>query len=110
MQTIYHKNLASGHWQDFSLAEQLGNIGSEVSRATNWQEKGSVIDASKAVERALELLDLTLDDKRWRTRLKEIARSREVLVDTFYGNNSYKTTLDDLNKYFYHFAFYARNK
>jgi len=110
MPKIYHKNLASGHWHDYSLAEQLGNIGSEVGRATNWQKKGSLIDASKAVERALELLDFTLDDKRWRKRLKEIARLREVLADTFYGNNSYKTTLEDLNKYFYHFAFYARNK
>ena len=36
---IYHKELASGGWSRFSLAEQLGNIGSEVSRADNWQAK-----------------------------------------------------------------------
>ena len=34
---------------------------------------------SGAVERALELLDLTLADPRWRHRLSEIERARELL-------------------------------
>ena len=36
---IIHKELASGKWRTLSLAEQMGNIGSEVSRARRWQGK-----------------------------------------------------------------------
>lgn len=110
MVKVLHQDLAAGRWNKFSLAEQLANIGSEVGRAAKWQKKGNREYASKALDRALELLDLTLDDKRWRKRLKEITRIREILVDSFYGDNHYKTSLEDFDKYFYYFAFYARNK
>lgn len=42
----------------------------------------------------LELLDLTIEDPRWRGtgRLKELLRLREVLCDLFYGDNVYNTT------------------
>jgi len=36
---IIHKELAKGRWFQFSLCEQLGNIGSEVNRALRWQDK-----------------------------------------------------------------------
>jgi hypothetical protein len=29
---MYHQELADGRWQEMSLMQQLGNIGSEVSR------------------------------------------------------------------------------
>ncbi len=32
-----HTNLAEGRWHRFSLAEQLGHVGSEVSRAFRWE-------------------------------------------------------------------------
>ncbi len=31
--TVQHRDLAAGRWWELSLAEQLGNVGSEVSRA-----------------------------------------------------------------------------
>jgi hypothetical protein len=34
MNEIQHRDLAAGRWWQLTLAEQLGNIGSEVSRAT----------------------------------------------------------------------------
>lgn len=34
-----HQNLAAGSWQKLSLAEQLGNVGSEVGRAIARQKK-----------------------------------------------------------------------
>ncbi len=98
-----HKNLASGRWSEFSLMEQLGNIGSEVSRARNWKGKDEKI-FNGAVERALELFDLTLRDSRWRGRLREINRAREVFCDAVLGGKEYGSTLEDLNKYFYYFA------
>ena len=102
-----HKNLASGKWQELSLVEQLGNIGSEVSRAFRWQGKDEKL-FQKAVERTLELFDLTLEDSRWRGRLREIARAREVFCDTVFGDKEYGSTPEDLNRYFLQFGLVAR--
>ena len=104
---IIHKELASGKWQKFSLVEQLANIGSEISRACKWQKKNQEI-FQQAVERALELFDLTLKDSRWRGRLREIARVREVFCDAITGGREYKSTLQDLERYFFHFALLSR--
>jgi len=105
--TIQHKNLAASGWQELSLAEQLGNIGSEVSRALNWRDKDQK-SYENAIDRALELLDLTIGDSRWQNRLKEIVRTRELLCDAILGGKEYKTSLKDLDTYFFYFAFSAR--
>ena len=104
---IQHKNLAAGGWQRLSLAEQLGNIGSETSRALNWRDKDKK-SYENAIDRALELLDLTIGDPRWQNRLKEIVRTRELLCDATLGGKEYKTSLKDLDRYFFHFALATR--
>ena len=93
-----------------SLAEQLGNIGSEVSRALRWRERNADL-ARGALDRALELFDLTLADPRHLAappRLREIARAREVVADFFAGPNQYRSTAPSLQKYFDAFAAAAR--
>ena len=107
--TIQHKNLAAGGWQKLSLVQQLGDIGSETSRALNWRDKDQK-SYENAIYRALELLDLTISDPRWKNRLKEIVRVRELLCDAVLGGKEYKTSLKDLDRYFFHFAFAARIK
>jgi hypothetical protein len=104
---VYHKELAAGKWQTLSLADQLGNIGSEVSRASRWLKKDEKLFWA-AVERASELFDLTLEDSRWRGRKKEIVRAREVFCDAVLGGKEYKSSLEDLNRYFLPFALAAR--
>lgn len=89
--------------------EQLGNVGGEVNRALRWHGKDEELFQG-AVNRALELLDLTITDPRWRTRLKEICRARELFVDSVSGGGTYGATLEDLNRYFFLFALYARIK
>ena len=99
-----HQALANGGWQKFSLANQLGNIGSEISRAIRWIDKDKV-SYKDAVWRALELFDLTLDDPRWIGHRQEIARAREVFCDIVFGDKKYNTTLADLLRYFDQFAY-----
>jgi len=103
-QEFLHKELASGKWFELPLAVQLANIGSEVSRAKNWQGRDERIFWG-AVERALELFDLTLRDSRWRGRLEEIGRVKEVFCDTVLGSRDYKTSFEELNRYFNCFLF-----
>lgn len=105
---VIHKELTKGKWFRLSLSEQMANIGSEVERTISWRRKGDVKYAGQAFERALDLIDLTLRDIRWRKRLKEITRLREVLCDCFVFSNLYKSTDESLQKYFYAFTFAAR--
>jgi hypothetical protein len=100
-----HPGLATGRWQRLSLAEQLANVGAEVGRM---RRRGPAKERAAAFERALELLDLTLADPRWRGRLKEIARAREILCDAADGGREYGATLEELDRYFLDFALVAR--
>ena len=102
-----HQELAAGGWYKLSLPEQLANIGSEVSRTRMWQGRDENIFWG-AVERTLELFDLTLLDVRWKGRLREITRVREVFCDAVTGGKEYKSKLQDLDRYFLHFAFLSR--
>lgn len=103
-----HKNLASGKWEKLSFFQQMANVGSEVIRAINWQKKNKEY-SQMAIDRALELLDLTITDKKnhQRGRLKELLRLREFLVDYFYFNNTYQSTSSNWKKYFLSFNYAA---
>lgn len=106
---LQHKDLAAGRWEQMPFCEQMANIGSEVSRALNWQNKGNREYCLKAAARALELLDLSLDAvPRSFPRLKELARVREAVVDYFYGNNQFSSSERLWRTYFGHFTHLAR--
>jgi hypothetical protein len=102
-----HVSLAAGRWQSLPLAEQLANVGSDVARAHRWQGKDPQL-CEKAFVRALELLDLTIADTRWKGRRKELTRVREFLCDAMLGGKEYGSDLAGLDRYFYPFAVAAR--
>lgn len=97
-------NKLKAKWGQLSLMEQLGNLGSEISRAIHWLNRDREI-FNNTVDRALELFDLILEDKRWNKRHQEIARAREVFCDIIFGENNYKSSLPDLLRYFDQFAY-----
>lgn len=101
-----HLNLAKESWAKFSLVEQMANIGSEVSRALRAQNNQTRFWG--AVSRALDLFYLTVEDSRWEGRLKEILRVRELFAAAVLKDNEYKTSLEDLDRYFNYFAHLAR--
>lgn len=103
-----HGDLIEGRWRRMTLMEQLGNIGSEISRGLSWQAKGDQEQVVKALDRGLELFDLTIADPRWQKRLKEILRAREVVCDYFFGDNQYQSSSESLDKYFLYFGLAAR--
>jgi len=107
---VYHQELSSDRWSELTLAEQLGNIGSEVNRMVNWRVKNRVI-ADRAFERMLELIDLTLTNLHDKYRLREIARARELLVSNWLVPvPESNIELSQLNKYFFQFALLANSK
>jgi hypothetical protein len=104
-----HKNLALGRWQELNFFEQMANVGSEVERAIKWKNKGNAEYSRMAFERSLELLDLTIDNEKSPSRLKELLRVREALADYFAFENDYHSTDKGWQNYFYAFNFAARS-
>lgn len=102
-----HASLAAGRWQTLPLTEQLANVGSDVARAHRWQEKDPQL-CDKAFVRALELLDMTIGDPRWKGRRKELTRVREFLCDAMLGGKEYGSDFASLDRYFYVVAVAAR--
>ena len=71
-------------WRKISREEQILNIASELSRAKFWLGKKNEEEFLNCLNRAFELIDLTIDS--WRGKsLKEFLRFREVLAQ-FYVN------------------------
>lgn len=102
-----HKEYAAGKWETLPLSLQMGNIGSEVSRALRWKRKERPERVEKCLGRALELMDLSiahyakLHDG---AKLKELCRAREELCDYFVGDNEYHTEPKRLMAYYDQFA------
>lgn len=99
-----HRELAAGRWQTLSLLEQLANVGSEIERALTWAAKNHPEYSRMALERGLELLDLTIADPRHRHRLKELTRLREVLLDYFLGENQFGSAESSWRSYFHSYG------
>jgi hypothetical protein len=102
-----HPGLASGRWHTVPLVEQLANVGSEVERALGWTSKGNPDYSRRALERGLELLELTIADPKHRHRLKELTRLREVLLDYFLGENQFGSTESSWRSYFHAYGLAA---
>lgn len=109
MTKYLHQDQASGAWFHRSLAEQLANIGSEVERAVNWKKKRDEKRFEKAFDRLLELIDLTLDDPRWKgPKRREIARLREELCSILLEVEPDHRILDSLRKEFLYYGILLR--
>jgi hypothetical protein len=94
-------------WHALTLPQQMGNIGSEIARARHFEGQGDKDRRDAAIERALELIDLTRCDGRRRTGLREIARLREVVCAWYVGSAAYDVSPAALQKYCTSFALLA---
>lgn len=104
-----HQDLVAGKWFTLTLAEQLGNVGSDFDRALRWKEKKQSQLFSSAVARTLELLDLTLDDSRWHNhRLKELTCLRAEVRSALSSTSEKSAATIGLQKYFFSMATLAR--
>lgn len=104
-----HQELAAGRWQTMTLAEQLGNVGSDFERAIRWREKRQEKLFDSAASRTLELIDLTLADQRWHNyRLTELARMRDEVCSALFADQPSPTSTRGLQKYFLSMASLAQ--
>ncbi|MBM3403360.1 MAG: hypothetical protein FJY10_00500 [Bacteroidetes bacterium] len=78
-----HIQLSPEKWEKNARTQQVLMISNELNRAINCLKDGYPQDAEKCIERAFELIDLTSEDPRWISSLKEIRRFREVLAEVY---------------------------
>ena len=97
-------------WSKFTLFEQMAHIGSEIERARICDDKNDAPMRQRAIVRAFDLIDVSLQDLRWRKRLKEICRLREFLADHYDQTHEYQVSLKDLEDYCNQFAFVIRKE
>ena len=105
-----HSEQTRQDWSNHPITYQMGNIGSEVSRALKWTVKNNQTRADKAIDRALELFDLTIaDNVNNHARLTELLKAREEFCDYFFNNNTYHTDPFKMQKYYDGFVIMFRN-
>lgn len=91
-------------WQELTLFDQMGNIGSEVGRAISAKRSGDIPRQNAALDRALDLFSATVEAQPY-PRTKEILRARDQFLSIFFGD------MDDtigVENYFNQFALAAR--
>lgn len=97
-------------WQGIDVIVQLANIGSEVARLIHWRKRKDLIQCSRAFQRVLDLLDLSINLSAQTQKVREFLRLREVLCDYFLETKNYRVSPQILEAYFLPFALLARNK
>lgn len=97
-------------WTKLPTSVQIANIGSEAERAIGWKKKRQYEYVKKSFDRTMQMLYLTIDDRKNTGNLRELTRMREILVDFLIGNNSYRTPTDFWGEYFGHFYLVARKR
>lgn len=92
-------------WNQLTILEQMGNIGSEVGRTLKLKRKGASYEA--ALIRALDLFDATVEHLLQTNpyRIKEVLRSKDQFLQSVLIKDD-----PSIEKYFMQFAIPARRK
>jgi hypothetical protein len=80
----FHKGLTQEKCNSLDISHQILNITAELNRARNRLSENHQ-HARLSIERALELIDLTVEDRRmWRKgRLRELLRFRDCVAEEY---------------------------
>lgn len=98
---LSHPTLANGRWAKMSFAEQMGNLGSEISRALKSKARGNDERMRNAAARAIELFELSIDcNQNDSAKLKELCRGKEIFCDYIYNNNSFHSDPAKIQRYY----------
>ena len=71
-------------WKTLRIRDQLGHIASEVNRAILVKEKDADI-YRQILERALNLIDLSLSDRKWRRNPLLLLSLRDEVAKAYVG-------------------------
>ncbi len=78
---IWHKHLEH-RFSSFPSHQQIIMVANELNRADN--QENNTIEYKACLERALELLDFTIDDRdKWGNKYRELLRARRYLAGLY---------------------------
>lgn len=80
---LHHSKLSIDKWFSLPAHHHVLMIAAELNRAKNWIEKGDWNHVRSCYERAFELVDLTVNDPKWRGKIRELLRFREMLAEMY---------------------------
>ncbi len=75
-------------WSTFSKRYQLLFIGTEFERAKEWQKEKTSTQFQGALERALALIDLSLNDPKWSEERYRLWVLRDAVAEYFAGKDA----------------------
>jgi len=93
-----HQNLTEEKWSSYSRGQQILMIANELNRAKNLIANKRYKASDLCYERAFELTDLTSSDPKWRGKLKELRRFRELLAELYISEHKDEQKNDLLYK------------
>lgn len=76
---VYHGGLTRERWAAFPMRRRVLHVGAELHRLQRGLARGDGRESRRSVERAIELLDLTVETARPGRQRRELCRAREVL-------------------------------
>lgn len=88
MQNIWHKNLTLERWQTFAYKNQILMIATEILRAKKCLTTNRQSDLKPTLERAFELIDLTIEDQKSKPKLLDLLHFREALAHFYIYESS----------------------
>lgn len=83
MKTFFHKSLTSDLWNAKATDFQILSIGAELGRAKNHIKNKNIPEVKNSLARALELIDLTVEDPKWGKKFREFLRFREMTAQLY---------------------------
>ena len=105
---LSHPELAE-RWGEMPFELQMGNIGSEISRAVKFKERGNDDRMFNAAKRAIELFEFSLDSNvQFYGRMVELCRGKEEFLDYIFGGNTFHTDPAKMIRYYDQFVGLAR--
>jgi hypothetical protein len=76
-------NITPARWASFTKGQQILMIVSELERVKSRLLKKDNENINPCYERIFELVDLTVEDKKWKNALYELLRFREVVAELY---------------------------
>ena len=87
-------------WFEIDVGIQLANVGGEINRAIRWKNRGDDKKMVNFYNKAMEFMELTMQDPKNSHRLGELSEARYELEDFLYGGNTYQNTDESIMKYY----------
>ncbi|NLX12624.1 MAG: hypothetical protein GXY44_03085 [Phycisphaerales bacterium] len=78
-----HKNLDQTSWSRYPACKRIIMIVNELQRASNCIEHNDLAAFRECYERAFELIDLEISNRRNHSALREMFRLREIMGETY---------------------------